>query len=163
MQTMNDSQLQALFKIVEKEAAELFGVAGPVDEAKIDEAEKLLGLPIRGSYREFIKQLGSVHEGFLGLAPEDNVAETGVYALTKSGREENDFEKEWIMVLANFEDGILGALDTSQMNEAGEAPVLMMNVDPIFEETGHTNLQKYADSFYEALMHYYGVSEDDLK
>ena len=163
MQTMNDSQLQALFKIVEKEAAELFGVAGPVDEAKIDEAEKLLGLPIRGSYREFIRQLGTVEEGFCALRPDDDVAETGVYALTQLGREKYDFKKEWIMVYARFEEGMIGALDTSQMNEAGEAPVLMMNVDPICEEAGHTNLQKFADSFYDALMHYYGVSEDDLK
>lgn len=160
---MQTSELQKLFKIVEKEAAELYGVAGPVDEAKINEAEELLGLPIRGSYREFIRQLGTVEEGFCALRPDDDAAETGVFALTQRGREKYNFKKEWIMVLAKFEDGIIAALDTSQMNEAGEAPVLMMNVDPICEETGHTNLQKYADSFYEALMHYYNVSAKDLK
>lgn len=125
-----------------------FKFAGPASAELIGAAEANMGLALTGSFRRFIELFGTqtnLDNGYTGINPDmpeedcrDNVDRIRDYCR----REFPLFPDYLIPVYLRFEDGLAVALDTRQTNDAGETPVVHVDL-----ETGGTDAA--APSFIE--------------
>lgn len=120
---------------------------GGVDEATINREEKKLGLPITGSYREFILRFGSQQdEGFIGID------------ILYGGTVSQQCKKFWKKGLPAshihffFKDTTCYSLNTEEPTGNGEFSVYQANW-----YTLSGPFKKVADSFGELFAMYFGV------
>jgi len=96
---------------------------GPFSEEALEAAERLLGLSLPPSYREFLVRCGAgVIEGdeYLGLAPTADGYGTVWYTLAAR---RNGLPPQ-LIVIQDRRNGTFYCLDTSQIGADGEAPVV---------------------------------------
>ena len=102
-------------------------------EAVIKKAEKLFGYKFSPQTHEYFSRLGFLeffgHE-FYGIIKDDF---SGTYVgcsivATLADRKEYNLPKEWLVIYF-FDDGYMGYLDYSQLNDEGEPLVIMAIYD----------------------------------
>ena len=123
---------------------------GGVDESVVDQEEERLGLPIAGSYREFILRFGSQQdEGFIGI---DRLY-GGSVAQQCAKFWKKGLPKTHIHVF--FKDTTCYSLNTEEPSGNGEFIVYHSNW--ISPEGPFTNV---ANSFGELFAKYFGIAKN---
>ena len=130
--------------------------SGPVPVKEIDRVAKTLGVPITGSYRDFIRLVGNETGGFRGI--DTGHKHAGTLRLTQRERRENGLPKHHLVVFVEDEYGAAYVLDTSDPQGDGEFPVYQ-----IFVDDWQGTLTRIADSFVEAYEDLYGVKPKTAK
>ena len=125
---------------------------GAKQNACINKAEELLGIKFSRQNKEYFRNLGFIefygHEVF-GIVKDDF---SGSYAgcaveATLVDRKEYSLPKDWITIYF-FDDGYMGYLDYSQLNENGEPPVIMA----FYNGEEYVAAEKMAEDFGDFLL-----------
>jgi predicted DNA-binding WGR domain protein len=117
--------------------------SGPVSEREIDRVQRTLKLPITGSYREFVRQLGDQQDfGICGVNVE--YKDAGTLWGTRLMRKEYGLAKHYLVVYVDEGHDEALALDCSQSKADGEYPLYFFH-PPDWEGT----LTKVSDSFID--------------
>ena len=101
---------------------------GGVDEARIAAAESILGIRFPNSYREFLRRFGRLNFGsseFYGLEQHLlDVRQSSCVEQTLWARDMGRFPRPLVIIYDTGWEGEVLCLDTSQMNEDNECPVV---------------------------------------
>ena len=117
--------------------------AGPMPDEEIEKVATKLGVPITGSYREFIRLLGEQNdEGICGLDIE--YPDGGTLWATGLMREENKLSSSYLVVWTNEAFDRACIMDCSDPQSDGEFPVYA-----VAPESWNTERERVADSFVE--------------
>jgi len=129
---------------------------GPFTDRTILNAEEALDLKFPNTYRKFLKEYGSdgfKSEEIYGLTKEEDFKSLEFEGSTTPNAiwTTLDFHKRYghplhLVIIYNLGDGTIYCLDTSQMNDEGECPVVMV---PIVGHDNYTNLPIEAKNFGE--------------
>ena len=129
-----------------------YTIKGERADAVIVKAEELFGIKFSKQNYEFLKSVGYLSfwgNEFYGIC-KDNFS--GSYTgcsveATLQDRKEYSLPKKWL-VIYDFDDGYMGYLDYSQLNEDGEPPVIMA----IYNGQEYVVVEKVADDFGDFLL-----------
>lgn len=140
------NKLQEVFKIIEQERDET-DFTGPVTDEMIKKAEDILEIRFPPSYRSFLSNYGS--GGVLGLEfygvisnPDtDGEGIPNAVWYTKSLRTDG-LESDYIAI-SDSGYGPIYVIDSKSINEFGESPVFLWDVN--------SQIEKVADNFGEFL------------
>ena len=130
---------------------------GGVDEARITAAEDVLGVRFPDSYREFLRRFGRLNFGgseFYGLEQHLlDVHQSSCVKNTLWERKMGDFPYSLVVIYNTGWEGEVFCLDTSQMSEDNECPVV--NWIGGMEES-HQPREVIAHTFLDFMIEYVG-------
>jgi len=106
--------------------------SGPVDDAKIREAESALGVTFPPSYRDYLRRYGAMEvdgRSFGGLSAAAAVGSVGdVVAFTRHARADHGLPVRYVAI--DFQDGdAFLCIDTGRQDADGESPLVL--VEPV--------------------------------
>ena len=132
---------------------EYYKIGNGQPQETIDKAENLFGFKFSKQNYDYFKNLGYL--GFFGLElygiyddnffsgiPADSCIETALV-----DRKETNLPKEWLPIYF-FDDGYMGYLDYSQLNEDSEPPVIMA----IYNGEKYVVVERVAEDFGDFLL-----------
>jgi hypothetical protein len=150
-------------RLVEKKYP--FAIAGPQSEAMIAAAEEQLGVSFPPSYREFLREFGTlalpstlgIVQEFVGLddkAPASGAR--GVVERTLHGRAENRLRENLLVVGIGADVAEWYVIDVDRVSGEGEAPVLL------FDARSSEVDQQFYDSFDQMVSEVLSFVEENL-
>lgn len=137
---MSSQDLEAAFELINENGGGDF--EGPKDSAFLEKAEVALGLTFPPTYRKFLAELGCGDiEGleFYGLIGDDFESSSVPDAIWLTLNERKSGLPNNLVLIYATGDGAYYALDTNQINSAGENPVVSYKLNG--------SLEKIADDY----------------
>jgi len=118
----------------------------------IEKAQEMFDHKFSKQHFQFYKQVGYLSffgNEFYGIVKDDF---SGTYTgcaieATLQDRKEYKLPLKWLIIY-DFDDGYMGYLDYSQLNEEGEPPVIMA----IYDGKKHVVIEKVAEDFGDFLL-----------
>ncbi len=125
--------------------------SGGRTETVVSKAEELFGTKFSRQIREFYKRLGylSFYGNEIYGIWEDFSGSGGIGSITTALADRKDYNlpKEWLPIYF-YDDGYMGYLDYSQLNDEGEPPVIMA----IYNGDEFVVVERIADDFGDFLL-----------
>ena len=138
---MTLADLDEGLELVRQLPQDLVSFHGPRNDDLIETAAKQLGVRLSPTYREFLRRTGGgsvADEEFYGIvknAPEE-IANWGVVWATARNRDDYGQPHGLITLGAVMWESEIYVLDTSSLDDQGEAPVMIWDPDPSSSERG---------------------------
>lgn len=139
---------------------EYYTISGGKSDMVIIEAEKLFGRKFSAQNRRFFSDVGYLSffgNEIYGIIREDFTGEYVGCAVEAalSDRKEYGLPQKWLPIY-DFDDGYMGYLDYSQLNDEGEPPVIMA----IYNSEEYIVAEKVADDLGDFIL---GLVEAQLE